>query len=382
MLQDFPLLHQILLNVGFVHLTSGHVVMWVIAFLFIFLAIKKGFEPLLLLPIGFGILIVNLPLAPIMGISEGAHGPQRDLVRWFYDFGIATEIIPCLIFLGVGALTDFGPMIANPKTLILGAAAQFGVYVTFFGAKLFGFTLKEAASIGIIGGADGPTCIYLTSLLAPHLLGANALAAYSYMAMVPLIQPPIMRLLTSKKERMIRMKQLRPVSKTEKIIFPLMGTVVICMLVPAAAPLIAMLFLGNLFRESGAVERLNHAAQNELLNIVTIFLGLAVGATMSAEKFLHPQPIFIFCLGLVAFSFSTASGLLMAKVMNLFLEEKINPLIGSAGVSAVPMAARVAQVVGQKDDPKNFLLMHAMGPNVAGVIGTATAAGLFMTMLK
>jgi len=382
MLQDFPLLNQIIANVGFVHLTAGHVVMWGIAFIFIFLAIKKGFEPLLLLPIGFGILIVNLPLAPIMGITEGAHGTQRDLVRWFYDFGIATEIIPCLIFMGVGALTDFGPMIANPKTLILGAAAQFGVYVTFFGAKLFGFTLQEAASIGIIGGADGPTCIYLTSFLAPHLLGANALAAYSYMAMVPLIQPPIMRLLTTKKERMIRMKQLRPVSKAEKIIFPLVGTVVICMLVPPAAPLMAMMFLGNLFRESGVVERLNHAAQNELLNIVTIFLGLAVGATMSAEKFLHPQPIFIFCLGLVAFSFSTIGGLLMAKGMNLFLKEKINPLIGAAGVSAVPMAARVAQVVGQKDDPKNFLLMHAMGPNVAGVIGTATAAGLFLTMLK
>ena len=382
MFEDFPLLHQILLNVGFLHLTIGHVIMWVIAFIFIYLAIKKGFEPLLLLPIGFGILIVNLPLAPIMGISEGAHGPQRDLVRWFYDFGIATEIIPCLIFMGVGALTNFGPMIANPKTLILGAAAQFGVYITLFGATLFGFTLKESASIAIIGGADGPTCIYLTSFLAPHLLGANALAAYSYMAMVPLIQPPIMRLLTSKKERLIRMKQLRPVSKTEKIIFPLVGTLVICMLVPAAAPLMGMLFLGNLFRESGVVERLNHAAQNELLNIVTIFLGLAVGATMSAEKFLHPQPIFIFCLGLVAFSFSTIGGLLMAKLMNLFLKEKINPLIGAAGVSAVPMAARVAQVVGQKEDPKNFLLMHAMGPNVAGVIGTALAAGFFLTMLK
>lgn len=376
---EFSVLHKILMNIGFLHLEVGHVVMWCIALTFIFLAIKKGFEPLLLLPIGFGILLVNIPLAPIMGIQEGG---QRDLVRWFYDFGVATEIIPCLIFMGVGALTDFGPMIANPKTLILGAAAQLGVYVTFFGAKLFGFSLKEAASIGIIGGADGPTCIYLTAILAPHLLGANALAAYSYMAMVPLIQPPIMRLLTTKEERKIRMKQLRPVSKAEKITFALLGTLVVCMLVPPAAPLMGMLFLGNLFRESGVVERLNHAAQNELLNIVTIFLGVAVGATMSAEKFLHPQPIFIFCLGLVAFAFSTVGGVLMAKVMNLFLKEKINPLIGSAGVSAVPMAARVSQVVGAKEDPKNYLLMHAMGPNVAGVIGTASAAGMFLILFQ
>ncbi len=382
MLEGLPVLHQIIFSTGFVHITIGHVIMWVIAFSFMYLAIKKGFEPLLLVPIGFGILIVNIPLAPIMGLTEGPEGMQRDLIRWFYDFGIATEIIPCLIFLGIGALTDFGPMIANPKTLILGAAAQFGVYITFFGAKALGFTLREAASIGIIGGADGPTCIYLTSLLAPHLLGANALAAYSYMAMVPLIQPPIMRLLTTQAERKIRMKQLRPVSKKEKIFFPLMGTIIICMLVPAAAPLMAMFFLGNLFRECGVVERLSTAAQNELLNIVTIFLGVSVGATMSAEKFLHFQPIFIFCLGLVAFSCSTIGGILMAKGMNLFLKEKINPLIGSAGVSAVPMAARVSQVVGQKADPKNYLLMHAMGPNVAGVIGTAVAAGLFLTTLK
>ncbi|WP_435548397.1 sodium ion-translocating decarboxylase subunit beta [Desulfobacterium sp. N47] len=382
MADSFPLLNQIILNTGFLHIQVGHVIMWIVAFIFIYLAIKKGFEPLLLLPIGFGILIVNLPLAPIMGISQGAEGPQRDLIRWFYDFGVATEIIPCLIFMGVGALTDFGPMIANPKTLILGAAAQFGVYVAFFGAIIFGFSLKEAASIGIIGGADGPTCIYLTAKLAPHLLGANALAAYSYMAMVPLIQPPIMRLLTTEKERKIKMKQMRPVSKTEKIVFPLVGAIVICMLVPPAAPLMAMLFLGNLFRESGVVERLNHAAQNELLNIVTIFLGVAVGATMAAEKFLKPQPIFIFVLGLAAFAFSTVGGILIAKLMNLFLKEKINPLIGSAGVSAVPMAARVAQVEGQKADKHNFLLMHAMGPNIAGVIGTAIAAGLFLTMLK
>ena len=382
MAESFPLLNQIVLNTGFLHIQIGHVIMWVIAFTFIYLAIKKGFEPLLLLPIGFGILIVNLPLAPIMGMTEGAHGLQRDLVRWFYDFGIANEIIPCLIFMGVGALTDFGPMIANPKTLTIGAAAQFGVYAAFFVAILLGFNLKEAASIGIIGGADGPTCIYLTAKLAPHLLGANALAAYSYMAMVPLIQPPIMRLLTTEAERKIRMKQMRPVSKTEKIIFPLLGTVVICMLVPLAAPLMGMMFLGNLFRESGVVERLNRAAQNELINIVTIFLGVSVGATMSAEKFLHPQPIFIFLLGLVAFALSTGSGVLLVKVMNLFLKEKLNPLIGSAGVSAVPMAARVSQVEGQRADKHNFLLMHAMGPNVAGVIGTTTAAGLFLTMLK
>jgi oxaloacetate decarboxylase beta subunit len=317
-----------------------------------------------------------------MGMTEGAQGLQRDLVKWFYDFGIATEIIPCLIFMGVGALTDFGPLIANPKTLLLGAAAQFGVYIAFFGSIIFGFNLQEAASIGIIGGADGPTCIYLTSKLAPQLLGANALAAYSYMAMVPLIQPPIMRLLTTKAERKIKMKQMRAVSKTEKIIFPLIGTVLICMLVPPAAPLMGMLFLGNLFKESGVVERLSHAAQNELLNIVTIFLGLAIGATMNAEAFLKPQPIFIFFLGLAAFAFGTASGIIMAKVMNLFLKDKINPLIGSAGVSAVPMAARVSQIEGQKANKQNFLLMHAMGPNVAGVIGTAIAAGLFLTMLK
>ncbi|MBA3035372.1 MAG: sodium ion-translocating decarboxylase subunit beta [Desulfobacterium sp.] len=382
MTESFPLLNQIIFNTGFLHLQINHVIMWIIAFTFIYLAIKKGFEPLLLLPIGFGILLVNLPLAPIMGITEGAEGPQRELIRWFYDFGIASEIIPCLIFMGVGALTDFGPLIANPKTLLLGAAAQFGVYIAFFGSIMFGFSLQEAASIGIIGGADGPTCIYLTSKLAPQLLGANALAAYSYMAMVPLIQPPIMRLLTTKAERKIRMKQMRPVSKTEKIVFPLIGTILICMIVPPAAPLIGMMFLGNLFRESGVVERLSHAAQNELLNIVTIFLGLAVGATMNADKFLKPQPIFIFFLGLAAFAFGTASGVLMAKGMNLFLKEKINPLIGSAGVSAVPMAARVSQVEGQKADKHNFLLMHAMGPNVAGVIGTAIAAGLFLTMLK
>ncbi|MCD6352669.1 MAG: sodium ion-translocating decarboxylase subunit beta [Proteobacteria bacterium] len=372
------LAHEIIFKTGFVHLYWGHLVMWLIAFLFVYLAIKKKYEPLLLLPIGFGIFLVNLPLTPLMGIEENG---KRELINLFYTYGIETEVIPCLIFMGVGALTDFGPMLANPKTMLLGAAAQLGVYITFFGAILLGFKIPEAASIGIIGGADGPTTIYLTSILAPALLGANALAAYSYMAMVPIIQPPIMRLLTTKEERKIRMKQLRPVSKTEKIIFAFIGTMTVCLLVPPAAPLMGMLFLGNLFRESGVVERLSHAAQNELMNIVTIFLGLSVGATMTAESFLRPQPIYIFVLGLVAFSFSTAGGLLMAKLMNLFLKEKINPLIGAAGVSAVPMAARVVQVEGQKADPGNFLLMHAMGPNLAGVIGTVTAAGLFITML-
>jgi sodium ion-translocating decarboxylase beta subunit len=370
--------NTIIFKTGLVHLYWGHVVMWAIGFTFIYLAVKKDFEPLLLVPIGFGIFIVNLPITPLMGISEG----KRELINIFYHYGLEWEVIPPLIFLGVGALTDFGPLIANPKTFLLGAAAQFGVYVTFFGALFLGFGVKEAASIGIIGGADGPTTIYLTAKLAPHLLGPNAIAAYSYMAMVPLIQPPIMRLLTTKEERMIVMKQLRPVSKLEKILFPLIGTAIICLLVPDSAPLMAMLMLGNLFRECGVVERLTKTSQNELLNIVTIFLGISVGATMKAEGFLRWQPIYIFLLGLIAFSFSTLGGVLLAKFFNLFLKEKINPLIGSAGVSAVPMAARVSQKVGQQANPTNFLLMHAMGPNVAGVIGTATAAGLFLSILR
>ncbi|MBS3919701.1 MAG: sodium ion-translocating decarboxylase subunit beta [Deltaproteobacteria bacterium] len=364
----------VLLKTGFLHLTIGHVIMWLIAAAFIYLAIKKDFEPLLLLPIGFSIFAVNFPLAPLVG--------EGHLFYLFYHYGLEKEVIPPLIFLGVGALTDFGPMIADPKTLLLGAAAQFGVFVAFFGAILLGFNINEAASIGIIGGADGPTCIYLTTKLAPHLLGANAIAAYSYMAMVPLIQPPIIRLLTTAKERKIRMRQLRPVSKIERILFPFVGTTFTVLIVPDAAPLLAMLFIGNLFRESRVVERLLKTSQNELLNIVTIFLGLAVGSTMIADKFLKPEPIFIFILGLFAFAFSTAGGILLAKFMNLFLKEKINPLIGSAGVSAVPMAARVSQKIGQQEDPKNFLLMHAMGPNVAGVIGTATAAGMFLAMLR
>ncbi len=373
------LFNTIIYKTGIVHLYWGHVVMWLIGLTFIYLAVKKDFEPLLLVPIGFGIFIVNLPITPLMGINEEGN---RELINIFFHYGLEWEVIPPLIFLGIGALTDFGPLIANPKTLLLGAAAQFGVYVTFFGALFLGFKVPEAAAIGIIGGADGPTTIYLTAKLAPHLLGATAISAYSYMAMVPLIQPPLMRLLTTEKERTIRMKQLRPVSRLEKIFFPLVGTGIICLLVPDSAPLMAMLMLGNLFRECGVVERLTKTAQNELLNIVTIFLGISVGATMKAESFLSPKPVFIFILGLVAFAFSTTGGLLLAKFFNLFLKEKINPLIGSAGVSAVPMAARVSQRVGQQADPKNFLLMHAMGPNVAGVIGTATAAGLFLALLK
>jgi oxaloacetate decarboxylase beta subunit len=368
------LFQMVLAKTGFVNLTVGHVIMWAIGLLFMFLAIKKDFEPLLLIPIGFSIFLVNMPLAPLTGKGE--------LINIFYHYGLEWEVIPCLIFLGIGALTDFGPMIANPKTLILGASAQLGVYVAYFGAMAFGFSIKEAASIGIIGGADGPTTIYLTQALAPHILGATAVAAYSYMSMVPLIQPPIMKLLTTQKERRIRMRQLRPVSKLEKIMYPLVATVLICLLVPPVAPLMGLFMLGNLFREVKVVGRLLKASQDELLNIVTIFLGLSVGSTMMAENFLRPAPLFIFFLGLVAFAFSTVGGVLFAKLMNLFLKEKINPLIGSAGVSAVPMAARVTQRVGQEYDPKNHLLMHAMGPNVAGVIGTAIAAGMFLTMLK
>lgn len=364
---------EMVLTTGVVHLTIGNLVMWLIAFLFIYLAITKNYEPLLLVPIGFGILVVNLPLTFLMQEGEG-------LLWKFYHYGLEWEVIPPLIFLGLGALTDFGPMIANPKTLILGAGAQFGVYVAFFGALILGFKIPEACSIGIIGGADGPTTIYTTVHLAPHLLGATAVAAYSYMSLVPIIQPPIMRLLTTEKERKIRMRQLRPVSKKEKILFPLVTVMVICLIVPASAPLMAMFMLGNLFKECGVVKRLSDTAANELMNIVTILLGISVGATMSAEHFLKPQVIFIFIMGLVAFAFSTAAGILLAKFMNLFFKEKINPLIGSAGVSAVPMAARVSQIMGAKYDPKNFLLMHAMGPNVAGVIGTVVAAGVFLAL--
>ena len=366
---------ELVASSGFFHLTLGNVTMWVIAFVLMYLAIKKQYEPLLLLPIAFGILIVNLPLTLLME-------PEHGLIWKFYTFGIKWEIIPPLIFLGLGAMTDFGPVIANPKTLLLGGGAQVGVYVTFFLALLFGFEMKEAASIAIIGGADGPTSIFLTAKLAPQLLGPIAVAAYSYMALVPVIQPPIMRLLTTKAERVIVMKKQRSVSQLEKIVFPVVTGMLIMMIVPASAALMAMFMLGNLFKESGVVERLSKAAQNELMNIVTIFLGLSVGATMTADIFLKKEVIFLFALGLIAFAIATAAGLLIAKFMNLFLKEKINPLIGAAGVSAVPMAARVVHKVGAEENKRNYLLMHAMGPNVAGVIGTLVAAAVLLTFLQ
>jgi sodium ion-translocating decarboxylase beta subunit len=382
-----------------------NLIMLAIACVLIYLAIVKKYEPLLLLPIAFGMLLANLPLAGLMDgptyvyYNEAMHAGKSGvpviltdgstvyqyiqstggLLYYLYQ-GVKLGIYPPLIFLGVGAMTDFGPLIANPKSLLLGAAAQIGIFITFIGALLLGFTPAESGAIGIIGGADGPTAIYLTGKLAPHLLGPVAIAAYSYMALVPVIQPPIMRALTTKKEREIVMEQLRPVSKREKIIFPIAVTILVCLLLPAAAPLIGMLMLGNLFRESGVVDRLNKTSQNELNNIVVIFLGVTVGATANAETFLSLQTIEIIVLGVFAFGFGTAGGVLLAKLMNKLSGGKINPLIGSAGVSAVPMAARVSQVEGQKAKPGNFLLMHAMGPNVAGVIGSAIAAGILLSM--
>lgn len=361
-------------GLGIWSLSFKNVIMWVIAFSLMYLAIKKGIEPLLLLPISFGIFAANFPLTGLT--SEGG------LFYIFYHFGIETELIPPLIFLGLGAMTDFGPVIANPKTLILGAAAQLGVYAAFFTALFFGFTIPEAATIGIIGGADGPTTIYLSANLAPHLMGAVSVAAYSYMALVPIIIPPIARLLTTKKERAMVMTQMRVVSKGEKVVFPLLASIVIILLVPPAAPLMAMFMLGNLFMESGVVERLTNVSRNELMNIVTILLGVGVGSTMSAENFLNPKTIYIFVLGVVAFAFAAAGGVVIAKTMNLFTRNKVNPLIGAAGVSAVPMAARVVHVMGAEANPQNYLLMHAMGPNVAGVIGTAVAAGAFILSIK
>jgi sodium ion-translocating decarboxylase beta subunit len=362
---------------GLFHVNYKLAIMWAIGLFFIYLAVGKKYEPLLLLPIGFGIFLVNFPLTPLMGFD--AHG-KRELFNIFYYYGVQWEVIPCVIFLGLGAMTDFGPLIANPKTLVVGAGAQLGVFITFLGVLLFGFTMKEAASVAIIGGADGPTTIYLTAKLAPHLLGANALAAYSYMAMVPLIQPPIMRLLTTKEQRQIVMKQLRPVSKREKIFFPLIVAGVIALLVPAVTPLMGMFMLGNFMRESGVVDRLAGSAQGSLMNIVTIFLGISVGATMQAEKFLTAKPLLIFGFGLLDFAVCTVGGILTVRIMNVFLRDKMNPLIGSAGVSAVPMAARVSQTVGQQANPNNFLLMHAIGPNLAGVIGSASAAGMLIAM--
>jgi len=363
---------ELVSQTGFSALTGGQIVMWLIGLTLIYLAIKKGFEPYLLLPIGFGILLVNVPLGGMLA-DDG-------VIRIFY-YGIQYEVIPPMIFLCLGAMTDFGPLIANPKMLMLGAGAQFGVFIAFFGALLFGFTLPEAASIGIIGGADGPTTIFLTNSLAPHIMGATAVSAYSYMALVPMIIPPIAKLFTTKAERAIPMKQMRPVSKREKIIFPLVAFLLISLLVPKSAALMGLFMVGNLFRESGVVKRLSDGAQNELMNILTILLGLAISFKLPAEDFLRWDVIKIFCLGLVAFSFSVVGGLMLAKLMNLFLKEKINPLIGAAGLSAVPMAARVVQLEGIKANPRNYLLMHAMGPNVAGVIGTLVAAGMFLVLV-
>lgn len=371
------MLNGILHTTGVFNFEWKLIVMWAVGALFMYLAIAKKYEPLLLLPIGFGIFIVNFPLVPLMGHSEAGHG---ELLRIFYHYGLEWEVIPCIIFLGLGAMTDFGPLIANPKVLLIGAGAQLGVFITFTGTVLAGFTLKEAASVGIIGGADGPTTIYLTQHLAPQLLGPNALAAYSYMAMVPLIQPVIMRLMTSDEERRIKMRQLRPVSKNEKILFPLITAAIVALLVPSVIPLMGMFMLGNLMKESGVVGRLSDTAQGSLMNIVTIFLGISVGATMHADNFLSWKPLFIFGLGLIDFGVCTVGGLLTVKIMNRFLKEKLNPLIGSAGVSAVPMAARVSQMEGLKYDKTNHLLMHAIGPNLAGVIGSAAAAGMFIAM--
>lgn len=365
-------------STGIAIATGSELLMIALSLFLMYLAIVKKYEPLLLLPISFGMLLANMPGAGLMLPPEG--GQPGGLFYYLY-LGVKNGIYPPLIFLGVGAFTDFGPLIANPKTLLLGAAAQFGIFITFLGAILLNFPLLQAAAIGIIGGADGPTAIYLTTKLAPELLGPIAIAAYSYMALVPIIQPPIMKALTTKKERQIVMKQLRPVSKTERILFPIIVTILTGMLLPSAVPLIGMLMLGNLFRESGVVDRLFKASQNELNNIIVIFLGLTVGATASAEMFLRLETLKIIALGLIAFSMGTASGLLFGKLMCWLSKGKVNPLIGSAGVSAVPMAARVSQDVGAQENPNNYLLMHAMGPNVAGVIGSAIAAGVFMSLL-
>ncbi len=406
MAQDFSIsegLDKFINEMGFLQFFAGegwkNAVMIGIGCLLLYLAIVKKYEPLLLLPIAFGMVLANLPGAGVYDsqlwadfLNENSphyhsyghimsHGGLLDILY----IGVKAGIYPCLIFLGVGAMTDFGPLIANPKSLLLGAAAQLGIFATFLVTQIdipgFGFSAAQAGSIGIIGGADGPTAIFLTSKLAPELLGPIAVAAYSYMALVPVIQPPIMKFLTTKNERMIRMDQLRQVSKKERIIFPIVVAVVVTLVVPSAGTLIGCLMLGNLMKESGVVERLSKTAQNELNNIVVIFLGITVGATATATSFLNAKTLGILCVGIVAFGIGSAGGVLMAKFMNLFLKKKINPLIGSAGVSAVPMAARVSQTVGQQNDPSNFLLMHAMGPNVAGVIGSAVAAGILLSFL-
>lgn len=381
---------------GIYNFTAGQAIMIIVCLFILWLGIVKQFEPLLLIPIGFGGLLSNIPVAAIASLSTMAVGDGGTVHTVFggflgqiYGFGIESGLFPLLIFLGVGAMTDFGPLIANPRTALLGAAAQFGIFFTIFGSLLIGkfipgltFSIKDAASIGIIGGADGPTAIFLTSRLAPDLLGAIAVAAYSYMALVPIIQPPIMKLLTTDSEKRIVMQQLRHVSKREKILFPLTVLLLCILLIPDATPLMGMLMFGNLLRECGVTERLSKTSQNELINIVTIMLGLAVGSKLAAEKFLQFRTLAILFLGLAAFCVGTASGVLLAKFMNIFSKNKINPLIGSAGVSAVPMAARVSNKVGQEYNEDNYLLMHAMGPNVAGVIGSAVVAGILLSMLR
>ena len=385
-------------NSGYAYFFQGdgykNLIMIIVAFVFLYLGIKRGFEPLLMVPIAFGMLLANIPganlavqyhdLAGFFDLLKGRGefvGATPGLMDFLY-FGVKAGIYPPLIFLGIGAMTDFSPLIANPKSFILGAAAQFGIFFTYLGAIVLKFTPQQAGSIAIIGGADGPTAIFVTSKLAPELLGTIAVAAYSYMALVPLIQPPIMKALTTKKERAVVMGNLRPVSKLEKILFPIMVTVIVSLLLPDAASLVGMLMLGNLLKESGQTERIAKAAQNELMNIVTIMLGISVGATTSAASFLNLNTLKIVALGLAAFALGTASGVIFGKLMYVFTKGKINPLIGSAGVSAVPMAARVSQKVGQESNPSNFLLMHAMGPNVSGVIGSAVAAGILITLLK
>ncbi len=404
MAQDFDFgatMSKFVADTGFAQMFAAaggwkSLVMIAISCVLMYLAIAKQYEPLLLLPIAFGMLLTNFPGAGMYHAELWNNEFLNPDSPYFHSYrhiladgglldilymGVKLGIYPCLIFIGVGAMTDFGPLIANPKSLMLGAAAQLGIFATFIAAHMLGFNSQEAASIGIIGGADGPTAIFLTSKLAPHLLGPIAVAAYSYMALVPIIQPPIMRALTTEQERKIEMKQLRKVSKKEKILFPIVVTIIIALLLPSAAPLVGCLMLGNLFRECGVVDRLSKTVQNELTNIVVIFLGTTVGATATADTFLQWRTLSILAMGVVAFGLGTAGGVLLAKFMNLFSKEKINPLIGSAGVSAVPMAARVSQTEGLKANPKNYLLMHAMGPNVAGVIGSAVAAGILLSML-
>ena len=369
----FNVLAELLEASGFAALTWQNLAMILVSFVLFYLAIVKKFEPLLLLPISFGMFLVNLPLAGLM--DEGG-------IIYLMSYGVKSNLFPCLVFMGVGAMTDFSPLIANPISLLLGAAAQLGIYVAFIFATQIGFTPAEAAAIGIIGGADGPTSIYIANNLAPHLLAPIAVAAYSYMALIPLIQPPIMKALTTKKERAVKMGQLRKVSKTEKIVFPIAVVLFCSLLLPSVAPLLGLLMLGNLFKESGVVQRLSDTAQNAMINIITIMLGLSVGAKEDGATFLDVSTLKIIAMGLAAFCFSTAGGVLLGKLLYIITGGKINPLIGSAGVSAVPMAARVSQTVGAKENPTNFLLMHAMGPNVAGVIGSAVAAGFFMMIFK